>query len=147
MECIKKKTRILADVHGLGAITVGQIWFADKGEIPWNIQELGLAMHISAIAMANNVNDIICEDFVLRVGRARVGNERSGLSAPRIAAMIQAFMAGRYFCPEWHWQQPGQALGLVTDERLKDWGGWAEGIEHGRSALKHAITAYRRGLI
>lgn len=38
-----------------------------------------------------------------------------------------------------HYQMAAQAKGFVTDQRLKDWGFWKEGMKHSRDAIRHGI--------
>jgi hypothetical protein len=41
-------------------------------------------------------------------------------------------------------QDPSLALGTIGDDRLRLWGLWQSGREHGRAALKHALMYCRR---
>lgn len=41
-------------------------------------------------------------------------------------------------------QDPSLALGTIGDDRLRLWGLWQAGREHGRAALKHALMYCRR---
>jgi hypothetical protein len=41
-------------------------------------------------------------------------------------------------------QDPSLGLGTIGDDRLKLWGLWQSGREHGRAALKHALVYLRR---
>lgn len=41
-------------------------------------------------------------------------------------------------------QDPSLALGTIGDDRLRLWGLWQTGREHGRAALKHALMYCRR---
>lgn len=41
-------------------------------------------------------------------------------------------------------QDPSLALGTIGDDRLRLWGLWQPGREHGRAALKHALMYCRR---
>jgi hypothetical protein len=41
-------------------------------------------------------------------------------------------------------QQPGEAIKTITDTRLKTWGLWQVGVEHGRDAQRHGLLFLRR---
>jgi len=38
-----------------------------------------------------------------------------------------------------HYQMAAQAKGFITDDRLKDWGMWQEGMKHSRDAIRHGL--------
>lgn len=87
----------------------------------------------------------VCEDFILT--RMKSSN-RVGLYPVWIAAAVvgyrnglaDAYELGGYgpAAPiETVWQQPGQAKGFCTDDRLRDFGLWVRGKEHERDAWRH----------
>jgi hypothetical protein len=87
----------------------------------------------------------VCEDFILTRFKS---SDRTGLYPVWVAAAIVGYrngLADGYesggFGPaapvETVWQQPGQAKGYATDERLKRWGLWIKGREHERDACRH----------
>lgn len=87
----------------------------------------------------------ICEDFILThmgssdreglypvwVGAAALGF-RTG-----VARMYEEANFGRSAPIEVVWQQPSDAKGYATDERLKRWGLWLPGKAHERDAWRH----------
>lgn len=87
----------------------------------------------------------VFEDFILRPGPH--GSKRAGLSPVRMTAyLLTAIRDVSLLMPTIVAQQPGQAKGFLTDERLKALGWWAVGKPHSRDALRHTATyvaAYR----
>ena len=43
------------------------------------------------------------------------------------------------------WQMPSEAMTHATNARLRDWGAWVRGKEHGRDARRHAL-AFRHAI-
>lgn len=88
---------------------------------------------------------IVIEDFILRPGPH--GSKRAGLSPVRMSCFLLASVREYMFLPPLIVaQQPSQAKGFLTDERLKALGWWAVGKPHSRDALRHTATyvaAYR----
>ena len=39
-----------------------------------------------------------------------------------------------------NWQSPSEAMTYATDGRLREWGAWVKGKEHGRDARRHALA-------
>lgn len=82
----------------------------------------------------------IYEDFILRPGKNH-SSDRSGLSPVRIVAHIQGALSNKSvnYLP----QQPALAKGSFTNERLRRFGLWTVGKEHGRDATRHLALAVR----
>lgn len=88
---------------------------------------------------------IVIEDFILRPG-AHSG-KRAGLSPVRMTAFMQTCIWELFWPRGWNkvvLQQPGDAKGFMTDERLKALGWWAKGKPHSRDALRHTATYVAR---
>lgn len=81
----------------------------------------------------------VFEDFILRPGPH--GSKRAGLSPVRMTAyLLTAIRDVNLLMPKIVAQQPGQAKGFMTDERLKAAGWWVRGKPHSRDALRHCAT-------
>lgn len=81
----------------------------------------------------------VFEDFILRPGPH--GSKRAGLSPVRMTAyLLTAIRDVSLLMPTIVAQQPSQAKGFLTDERLKVLGWWAKGKPHSRDALRHCAT-------
>jgi hypothetical protein len=76
---------------------------------------------------------LVTEDFHLRQVNAV-------LDPVEINAILRWACRPRY----WVKQQPGLAMGTVSDDRQKAWGYWVPGKPHARDAVKHAITFLKR---
>lgn len=65
-----------------------------------------------------------------------------------VKAGFLALSRGRGFRREgrYHEQTPSQAMGYATNARLRDWGVWAVGLEHGRDALRHLSLMVSKAL-
>ena len=81
---------------------------------------------------------ILIEDFVLRM----MSPDRDLLSPVRITAKVEhmLWLRGMTFFV----QSASEAKTTATDVRLKNWGLYKPGEEHGRDATRHAITFIRK---
>ncbi len=90
---------------------------------------------------------VVIEDFILR----EKTKDRSLLAPVRMTSLIESFIAEDFKSAEISKQQPGNAKGVVTRERLVNWKLWTPGKPHQMDALRHAIlklrTLQNRGLI
>lgn len=87
------------------------------------------------------LDEVVIESFMSRPGGAAVS-----LSAPvtigRIIAWCEAHEV-RYVM-----QTPAAAKRLVTNDRLRAFGGWVRGFEHARDALRHVLyREHKLGII
>jgi hypothetical protein len=83
------------------------------------------------------------EDFSLR----KMSRDRALLSPVRVGERIAERLAGSPLEPCVHvvMQTPSEAIGTVTDARLKLWGLYRRrGGPHARDALRHAVHLLRR---
>lgn len=87
---------------------------------------------------------LVIEDFILR-GKLG-GTERSGLSPVRVGSGLMVGLRLEGHKPHIHFQQASDAKGVATNERLKSWGLWTRGLEHGRDATRHAVLFVRRSM-
>lgn len=79
------------------------------------------------------------EDFILRTQN----KSRDTLSPVRVTSAFEYGMHLRGF--QTFRQQPSEAKGIVTDQRLKDWGYYRrDNQEHARDADRHAISWLRK---
>lgn len=79
------------------------------------------------------------EDYIVRSSR----KDRDTISPVRITSAFDYGMFQRGF--QTFRQQPSEAKGIVTDERLENWGYYRrDGQEHARDADRHAITWLRK---
>jgi hypothetical protein len=76
---------------------------------------------------------LVTESFKLRQAHAE-------LSPVELNAIVSWAVRPRYFV----FQNPALAMGMVTDDRQKDWGFWIPGKEHARDAVKHGLTFLKR---
>lgn len=77
---------------------------------------------------------VIMEDFVLRLPAKSM--KREGLDPVRVLAVADWVVGQR---ARIDLQQPSQAKGVITDERLKKWGLWIKGSTHKRDAMRHLL--------
>lgn len=86
---------------------------------------------------------LACEDFVLRSGKDH-NSDRSGLAPVRVTNLMMGIMHARTI--NWAFQSPSDAMSAFPNQRLKDFGLWARGKEHGRDAARHGALWVRRAL-
>lgn len=78
-----------------------------------------------------------CEGFRLRV----LSTEESLLEPVRFLAVLRDRLRGSGVGVEV--QQPGER-DIITDARLRLWGLWTPGMDHGRDAQKHGLAFLRK---
>lgn len=83
---------------------------------------------------------VVIEDFFLRPGQ--VSLNREVLSPVRIGFAL--FYRVNHYVSRVCWQMPSDAIGLVTDERLRDEGLWVIGSDHCRDAMRHYLLFCRK---
>jgi hypothetical protein len=85
---------------------------------------------------------LIIEDFSLR----RMSRDRDLLSPVRVGERIAERLAGSPLADGIYlvMQTPSEALGTVTDDRLRRWGLYRRGQPHARDALRHAVHFLRK---
>jgi hypothetical protein len=85
---------------------------------------------------------LVIEDFSLR----RMSRDRDLLSPVRVGERIAERLAGSPLADGVHvvMQTPSEAIGTVTDDRLRRWGLYRRGQPHARDALRHAVHFLRR---
>jgi hypothetical protein len=112
------------EVHGSWdqqALEIAELWerFHDKAVATIGLPEENVHMAI--------------EDFVLR--RRQAGGATGNLTSCWVAAATVA----RCNLPSDYvvWQQPSEAKGFATNERLRMWGCYEVGSEHRRDAWRH----------
>lgn len=79
-----------------------------------------------------------CEGFILRM----LSTDPALLEPVRFLAVLEDRLRGTGQGLEV--QSPGDAKSTITDARLKLWGLYREGQEHGRDAQRHALLYLRR---
>lgn len=104
------------------AMEIGEQFVDLRSE--WNLRGVGL----------DSIR-LVVEDFALR-GVRRL-SDRSALDPVRVAAGMEALLLRGDV--EIEYQQPGEAMGYVTNERLRRWGVWVVGSEHRRDAVRHMV--------
>jgi hypothetical protein len=86
---------------------------------------------------------LVIEDFSLR----KISRDRALLSPVRVGEKIQERISGSPLesCTRIVLQMPSEALGTITDARLKLWGLYRRRSgPHARDALRHAVHLLRR---
>lgn len=53
------------------------------------------------------------------------------------ATITEEFIYHEHLYSDIHYQMATTAKGFVTDDRLKEWGFWQEGMRHSRDAIRH----------
>lgn len=83
---------------------------------------------------------IVLEDFVLRMPARTTNLTSVWVAAGAVAIRRAGYADGAEDPVEIAWQQPSQAKGFATNERLKLWGLWKVGSAHERDAWRHFAT-------
>jgi hypothetical protein len=130
------------EYHGNGQIT----------SIPTNGKavkalELSIAERLAVRSLIADVlirwpgSALVIEDFLLR----KRTMDRELLSPVRLTAILEWEVENLDLHMHLVRQQPSQAKGVATDERLRQWGLYkrAGGMQHARDADRHAITFLR----
>lgn len=107
-----------------------------------NTVDAGEVLQVRQIAgLLDNHPDaaLVFEDFVL----LRLNSSREFLSSPRLRLAVEAeeILHGSGRVP--FLQKPADAIGTVTDDRLRKAGLWFPGMEHARDAGRHAVMFFR----
>lgn len=113
---------------GARRVRAGQV--EDKDEVA-NAEKLMQAIGSDEVSM------LAVESFELRPRRMLKG--RGALSSPRVGAVLRLHFGQRYVE-----QQASAAKGVITDDRLREWGLWVVGQEHARDAVRHLVLLLRR---
>lgn len=131
--------------HRRGLSDVRDI-FDGEGRLEYSELAVNLAGECEGVAeMLQIVDDwpgasVGLEDFILRMKSM----DRELLSPVRMTAAFDFGMYTRGF--QTFRQQPSEAKGLATDDRLKSWGFYERsgGMNHARDADRHCITWLRK---
>ena len=83
---------------------------------------------------------VVIEDFILRTRDSR----RKTLDPIRVTSSMLAILWDRGWRGQVFYQQPADAKGIATNERLREWGLWLVGMAHGRDAMRHAVVFLRK---
>jgi hypothetical protein len=98
-------------------------------------------MRILSIMLEFNVSAVVYEKFQHYPGRVLKGN---WASAVRVPAMLAFALEQKWVITRLHEQSSSQALGVITDDRLRASGLWIPGKKDARAAVKHLMLFLRR---
>lgn len=115
-----------------GEFTGGDWWSVDT------MLDVTRAVYAEVDEEAGDEWVILVEDFVVRM----ISMKRSFLSPVRLSAAYRRDMRGAPVHIEE--RLSSDAMNVVTDGRLRDWGMYRPGSEHARDAQRHAIMMCRR---
>lgn len=85
------------------------------------------------------ITDVVVEQFTPRGQRLKAGHSIAIEVADHIKWQVDEIDGVNL-----HWQQPSDAKGVITDDRLKKMGLWIVGKPHARDAIRHLVIALRR---
>lgn len=87
--------------------------------------------------------NVLIEDYRIRIDTvsANLGKE---LLTPKILGVVE-FLCKVYNKPLSIQPPSSQAKQFFSKKRLKDWGFWAVGKQHSRSAIRHGLYYYKFG--
>lgn len=105
------------------------------------VKDLNMILSEYAYDIPRDNASVIVEDFILRM----YSKDRAVLAPVRITAMLELCLdlVGNSISVK---QQPSEAMGVITDDRLKNWGFYerAGGMGHARDADRHNLYALRK---
>ncbi len=116
----------------------GHLRTVEDGKILWyEIHDL--------ISVTEPFDQIVCEDY--RVYQHKL--DRHSFSPVLTLRLIGGIdhLAWKNHIPI-HYQMAAQAKGFVTDDKLKNWGFWKDGMKHARDAIRHGcyfLLFHKRG--
>jgi hypothetical protein len=138
--------RVLAgDLASIDARTFyGGIEIIGYRQVPENGAPVTEVLHeIGQMFLSRNGRfPLVIESFSLR----KMSRDRDLLSPVRVGERIAERVgpAADGMNVALAWQTPSEALGTVTDDRLRRWGLYRRGSPHARDALRHAVHLLRR---
>lgn len=131
------ETTGFAVFHNHHLVRGGQIRTVVDGQILWD--------EIFKLIITEEVSQVVCEDY--RVYQHKL--ERHSFSPVVTLRLIGGidFICHLSKLPV-HYQMATQAKGFVTDQKLKEWGFWQDGLKHARDAIRHGcyfLLFHKRG--
>lgn len=115
----------------------GQIRTVTDDKIVWD--------EIYALIAGDHFDQIVCEDY--RIYEHKLSRHAfSPVLTLRLIGGID--LMSKINGIDIHYQMATQAKGFCTDERLKEWGFWQDGMKHARDAIRHGcyfMLFYKRG--
>lgn len=138
----------IAELCSVGQVaSVGRMWwrvgqFRTAGTSEAVDAYLALCRAVYEKAGPEDLVVIGCEGFILRMQ----STDHALLEPVRFLAVLQDRLRGTEYGREVgvQVQMSGEAFKTVTDARLKLWGLWQSGLEHGRDAQRHGLLFLRR---